>query len=142
MQETTASSKRGLSLLSDDIARLNHQVTAIAAFSEGRGRDEAAASTMVLTSIQDSRLLITELKDQGNISKQPGRYAQAQSRINLFREAVGWEFPGIKETVESGHLVLKSRHEMTRVIIGIMDVAAAKLENRYAVYRWCRKDSD
>ncbi len=135
MQETTASSKRGLSLLSDDIARLNRQVTAIAAFSEGRGRDEAAASTMVLTSIQDSRLLIRELKDQGNVSKLLGRYAQAQSRINLFREAVGWEFLGIKGTVESGHLVLKSRHELTRVIIGIMDVVAVKLENRYAVYR-------
>ncbi|KAK0508368.1 hypothetical protein JMJ35_009452 [Cladonia borealis] len=86
----------------------------------------------VLATIQDLHCLMKELI--GRDERHESQYTEIQNRINeLQRVSKDWALEPAELSKEKRYMVWKSRNNMTKQLIGGIDIASAKLEDRSEV---------
>ena len=95
--------------------------------SKGDAKSDAA-----MTSIRELHALMRDLMNRDESHQHISQYAEIQSRIDGIRDAVeDWVMVPTNVSNDKHHVLLKSRNNMTRTLIGLMDNAGAKMENRF-----------
>ena len=89
-------------------------------------------SDAAMASIRDLHALMRELTNREEHCQHVSQYAEIQNRIDDIREAVeDWVMVPTNVANDNDHILLKSRNNMTRTLIRVMDNAGAKMENRF-----------
>ena len=98
----------------------------------GSGREGISEPDTVLATIQELHCLIKELINRDE--RHESQYTEIQNRIDeLQRVSKDWALEPAELSKEKRFMVWKSRNNMTRLLIGGIDIASAKLEDRSEV---------
>lgn len=98
----------------------------------GLAREGISEPDTVLATIQELHCLIKELI--GRDERHERQYTGIQNRIDeLQRVSKDWALDPAELSKEKRYMVWKSRNNMTRLLIGGIDIASAKLEDRSEV---------